>query len=92
MKITVKKGDLWGKLKLQKRSQYNPIYNKTKSQMRFNSKLHVPSFVKHPKYVTLDQSILFIERGPGGETTVYFREDVSEEEINRVTEIVKSET
>lgn len=92
MKITIKKGDLWGKLKLQKRSQHNPIYNKTKSQMGSNSKLHIPSFVEHPKNVTLDQSILFIEHGPGGETTIYFREDVSEEEINRVTEIIKSET
>lgn len=62
----------WEDLKLDKRSKYNPKYDKPDK-----------------KDDTLATTIKFMVTGHGGDIEVIFKDDVTEEEVNKVVEIIE---
>lgn len=80
-----KKNALWDELKKLKRASYNTKYNKKKE----DDPDHDSTEFENPDDVTLDRAIKFLRHGYGGEITIEFKDDVTQEEINTITDKFK---
>lgn len=84
-----KKDAFWKELKKETRGKYNNKYKKKKNEVASGELDYNEEAYAHPKDVTLDQAISHVISAHG-DVEIVFKEDASEEEIERIVEIFQS--